>query len=231
MICINCDYEHNGNFCSNCGEKANVPTITFSSILKDAFAKITNMDKGFFFNVKSLLLNPNKIITDYILGKRKNIFNPISFLLISITIYLIANSFITPSEKSAIDSKAYSYGLEAGRFMKYYSKYFWILSIIWLSFATKLVFQKYNYAEHLTINSFIIGQATLIGLITKFRFHTLLLNPIIYMVIIWMIFQMFKVEDHKYTSLFLSILTTILFFIQLVVIILLIVVAKVNLNW
>ena len=155
---------------------------------------------------------------------------PISFLILSTTIYLITDSFIdVPHEKSKIDSKAYSYGLEAGRFMRDYFKYFWIFSIVWLSLATKLVFQKYNYAEHLAINSFIVGQATLIGLISIFKFN-LLFNPIMYIVMVWMIFQIFKTEEHKYTSLFLSLLTTILFFFQLAVIVVLIAVAKVNLT-
>lgn len=220
MICINCGNKHNEKFCPNCGEKSDVPKITFGTILNGFFSTITNMDKGFLFNAKHLLFNPNKIIKDYILGKRKNIFNPISFLIITITIYLIFDSLIKVSGTvDEQDSKYYSAGRETGRFIKTNLKYFWIFSIVWLSNSTKLVFQKYNYAEHLVINSFVIGQATLFGLIGLgiFKFP-LILNPVVYVLMIWMIYQIFKGHNKKITVFFQSIGAGLLFIIQLLLI-------------
>lgn len=221
MICINCKYEHENKFCPNCGEKSQVPKITFSSIYNETFSIITNMDRGFFFNVKNLIFNPSKTINDYINGKRKNILNPISFLVISITIYLVIDSLIiVKSETSNIDSKAYSVAYEAGKFIKMHFKYFWILSIIWLSFSTRIVFGKYNYAEHLTINSFVIGQATLVGLISFLVLEIgLLFNPLVYVSIIWITYEIFKSKKKNLDIFLMSLGSTILFFIQLVIIV------------
>jgi len=223
MICINCNFENNieNKFCPNCGEKSEISKITFNSIFVGGFSTITNMDKGFLFNVKNLFLNPNKTVKDYINGKRKNILNPISFLIITITIYLIADSIIQDEiEIDKIDSKVYSVGYEAGKFMRLYFKYFWILSIICLGFSTKLVFKKYNYAEHLAINSFVLGQSTLIGLIifvmTK---NSLLFNPFVYISIIWMTYKIFKTKNKDLNVFLQSFFSTILFFIQLVIIV------------
>ena len=224
MICINCNNEHNYKFCPNCGEKSTVDKITFKSIFNDGFSTITSMDKGFLFNVKNLILHPNKTVTDYINGKRKGVLNPISFLIISITIYLIADALIeVNAEVSKIDSKAYSVGYEVGRFMKLYLKYFWILSILWLSISTKLIFNKYNFAEHLAISSFVVGQSTLVGLIVFVITKTgLLFNPLVYISIIWMTYKIFKEKNKGSEFFFLSLGSTILFFIQLFIIVVLI---------
>lgn len=224
MICINCGHEHNSNFCPNCGQKAGVPRITFSSIFGNGLATITNMNQGFLFNVKHLFLNPKSIVNDFIKGKRKNIFNPISFLIVIVTVYLIIDSIIVvkvtvPNTKA----KAFTIGYEAGRFLKFYSKYFWILSIVWLSISTKLVFGKFNYAEHLAINAFVMGQSTLVGLvafiITK---SVLLFNPLIYISIIWITYKVFKQKKRDVNIFIQSFASTLLFFIQLIVMVVLI---------
>lgn len=220
MICISCKYQHDEKFCPNCGEHSAVKKITFSSILKDTFSTITNMDKGFLFNLKKLTTNPHEIITNYILGKRKKIYNPISFLILSVAIYLIGESFIKfPARESNHDSPVFSVGYAAGHFIFTHAKYFWILAIIWLSLSTKLIFSKYNYAEHIIISSFILGYATLAGLIGGLIFKLpLMFNPIVYIVSLLMIYQVFKKEDDKLESFFLSFASISLFFIQLLII-------------
>ena len=52
------------------------------------------MDKGFLFNLKMLFLNPKSITVEYILGKRKGILNPISFLILSVSLYLILEGLL-----------------------------------------------------------------------------------------------------------------------------------------
>jgi len=224
MICINCKHEHHSNFCPNCGEKSAVPRITFSSIFSNGLSTITNMNKGFLFNVKHLCLNPQGIVNDFIRGKRKNIFNPISFLIITITVYLIIDAVIVVKVKvSSVDSKVYAAGYEAGKFVKLYFKYFWILSIIWLSVSTKIVFQKYNYAEHLAINSFVMGQATLIGLISfVITKEGLLFNPLVYISVVWLTYEIFKPKKRDVGTFLRSLGSTALFFIQLLIIVVLI---------
>lgn len=228
MICINCNYEHDEKFCPNCGERAAVPAITLASISNDLFSTLIQMNKGFLYNVKQLFLNPNKIVSDYIRGKRKNIYNPISFLVLMVTIYLIVDSLIkTSGNASGLKSDNYTVGLEAGRFIRTNFKYFWILSIIWLSFSTKLVFRKYNFAEHLAINSFVIGQATLIGLVGLVVFRIpVILDPFVYIFIIWLLSQIFKKKNSPMEIVVKSFSATLLFFLQLILIAFLVVIIK-----
>jgi hypothetical protein len=225
MICINCENEHNHKFCPECGEKVDVPKITFSSIFSEGLSRITNMDKGLLFNLKNLLLDPKRIVNDYINGKRKNIFNPISFLLICITFYLIGESFLHVDKVVDADTiekmksnKVYSVGFEAGKFIESYFKYFWILSVLWLSLATKLCYKKFSFAEHLAINSFIIGQTTLIALIGYYSLRTpLFYNPVVYILTSWMLYQIFKKKEKDLDATILSISSVLIFFVLLFV--------------
>ncbi|MFD2914719.1 DUF3667 domain-containing protein [Psychroserpens luteus] len=226
MTCISCNKFHDENYCPNCGEKNGIKKITFSSIIEDAFSTITNMDKGFLFNLKALFLNPKKITTNFISGKRKGILNPISYLIISITIYLIViNVFKAPPEEvtetttSAFFASGQKIGNAVGLFLRTYIKYFWILSIIPLGFSLKLVYQKYNFLEYVAISSFVIGQATIVGVISFliFRFP-LIFDPFVYLTIAWLSYRIFKDNTAKIASILLSFVSLFLFIIQLVII-------------
>lgn len=226
MICISCKNDHSSGFCPNCGEKSGTKKITFRSIFEDTFSTLTAMDRGVLSNVKNLFISPQSFTTDYLLGKRKGVLNPISFLIISITVYLIIESILRiPKENMEVQILPESYlqkvGFSAGKYLAIYFKYFWILCIIPLSISTKLIFRKYNFIEHLAINSFILGQATLVGLIgyliTKIE---LPVNPLVYLIILWLVYKVFMKQKEKYETFLMSFGTLLLFIFQLFVIIL-----------
>ncbi len=221
MICVSCNKEHSEKFCPNCGEKSGIKKITLTSLTEDTISSVTDMDRGFFFNLKTLIFKPQKITADYIRGKRKGILNPISFLIFSITIYLIVITIlknpIEPIEiKSVPKSTFEKMGNVLGKFIRVNLKFFWILTIIPLGLSLKLIFKKYNYLEHLAISSFVIGQATLVAIISYifFRFP-LIFDPVVYFVILWLIYKIFKNNNDKSESFILSLAVLILFIIQL----------------
>ena len=231
MNCINCNYEHNEKYCPNCGERKGTKKTTLSSIVEDSFSSITNMDRGFLFNIKALFLDPKKIAIDYVLGKRKGILNPISFLILSITIYIFVISFFTVpkeliQENSLTKSQLEKVSNYVGRFLRTYLKYFWVLCTIPLGMTLKLFFRQYNFKEHLAISSFIIGQATLIGVLSfiVLRFP-LIFDPVVYLAILWLVYKIFK-NDNKIKAILKSTMVLILFIIQLIIIIGIMVVIK-----
>lgn len=226
MICISCGNEHEDKFCSNCGEKSNIPKITLQSTIKGTFTTLTNMDKGFLFNIKNLIINPRSVIQTYIKGKRKGVFNPVSFLIITITIYLIIASYFPAHRVSngATGNKiGYDVGRQAGKFIIQYFKFFWVFTIIPLSLSTKLIFRKYNFMEHVTIAAFILGQTTLIGIIPFliFRFP-LIINPFIYLTLLWFLYRIFKEPNRKWDSFLMAFSSIVFFIISLFTIIVLI---------
>ncbi|MDH7445964.1 DUF3667 domain-containing protein [Aquimarina sp. 2201CG14-23] len=224
MICVSCNTEHNANFCPNCGEKSEIKKITFKSIIEDTFLTITNMDKGFLYNLKMLFMNPKSIANEYILGKRKGILNPISFLIFSVTMYLIIENLLrVPRENTELQNLPDVYlgkvAYAAGKYVHVYLKYFWILSIVPLAISTKLIFRKYNFIEHLAINSFILGQATLIGVISYIILKIdLPVNPLVYLLIVWLMYRIFMTENNKLETFLMSVGALVLFVLQLVII-------------
>lgn len=224
MTCINCHKEHESKHCPNCGERAGVPKISLNSLISNGVSTITNMDKGFLYNVKNLFKEPQKIVTDYINGKRSDIMNPISFLIICVTLYLIAESFIDFGPKGEkIDSKNFegmrSATYETGRFFAIYFKYFWILSVFCLSLATNFVFKKYNYTEHLAINSFVIAQATLVStlVLVSLKIQIILFNPLIHILIFWLLYKIYDDKKDAFGLFFQAFACMVLFFIFLVI--------------
>lgn len=176
-------------------------------------------------------MHPQKIAIDYIAGKRKGILNPISFLVLSITLYIIVITLIKiPQDpnlakalpKSELEKAANFVGL----LLRTYLKYFWILCIIPLGLTLKLFFRQYNFIEHLAISSFIIGQATLIGIISYliFRFP-LIFDPIVYFSILVLVHRIFRTKDLT-KSIATSIVILILFSLQLILIMALIALVK-----
>ena len=224
MHCITCNHEHEENYCPNCGEKNGVKKISLSSIFEDAFSTITNMDKGFLFNIKNLIVNPKKITLDYLQGKRRGILNPMSYLIISVTIYLIVLSiFKVPKElveaRESYNPTMQKFGNEVGLFLRTNIKYFWILSIIPLGLALKIAYRKYNYVEHLAISSFIIGQATLGGIISYMIFKfPLIFDPFVYGIIALLIYKIYKTNNERIESILVSSTVLFLFVIQLILI-------------
>lgn len=218
IVCISCGNEHCEKFCPECGERAHVPPIAFGAMIASAFSTISNMDRGFLYNIKYLTLQPKSFVEDYLKGKRKGVFNPISFLIIVVTLFLIWDAtHREPVERLNADA-TYRAGHRTAQFIVTYFKYFWLLSIVWLGLGTRLLFAKYNLAEHFAIGAFIVGQASLVGLLFSL-IHPLILilNPIVYAVLGIMVFRVFNHSDVPWgKTLAKTLLTMLLFMLQLV---------------
>jgi len=221
MRCISCNIDHENSFCPNCGEKGDVPKITFSSMFNAGVSTITNMDKGFLFNLKHLFLHPQKLIQDYIGGKRKGILNPISYLIFAVTIYLIFEVLFHESiESKKMSSKYYEIGYQAGGFLRDYFKYFWISSILWLSLSTRLVFKQYSLAEHMAINAFVLAQTTLIIALSYLIFKTgIIFNPFVYLILIFLIYKIYQRKSKDVDRFLMSVSTIMIFFFMLAAIV------------
>ncbi|SNR17667.1 DUF3667 domain-containing protein [Tenacibaculum jejuense] len=180
MNCKNCNAEVIGNFCSNCGQKTNVDTIDFKYLLSEINNSIFQVDHGFFYTIKQLAIAPGHSVKDFIDGKRKKYFKPITFVLILSTIYgLIAGisgektmlaDFVSGwsnYENSEFDSHDKIFVFQW--LIKNYA-YAMLLLLPVFSLGSYLSFRKYkyNYFEHLVLNSFITGQQAIIYILFIF---------------------------------------------------------------
>lgn len=221
MNCVNCNYEFEDNYCPSCGQKGNVPRITFQSTLSSVTSAFTNMDRGLLYNFRFLTLSPKNTVLKYLQGQRKGIFNPIAYAILSITIYLIMESILKSwfTEYTFFSgqqsSEQYQLGKKAGSFLRYHIKYFWLLNIFYLTLFTKMFFGKYNFFEHITINAFLLGQATFMGilifLVTRWA---LVFNPLIFLALIILLYFTFRTPGNGMSDVVLSVIAV--FFAYLV---------------
>ncbi|MFV0573623.1 MAG: DUF3667 domain-containing protein [Xanthomarina gelatinilytica] len=148
MNCKNCNNAFDGNFCNQCGQKVTYGKITFKEVFV-SFTDSFNLERGFFLTLKLLIINPKKVLAEYLSGKRKTYFNPIKFFLITLSINVFIASVITNSN----DSKA----------IDLMNNPVWVIGqmvvlIPIISFFTYLLDRKkYNYAESFVINLYALG--------------------------------------------------------------------------
>ena len=87
--CRNCGEIIHKKFCTHCGQKIEA-RIKIKSLLHDIPHAIYHVDHGFFFNVKQLFLRPGAAMLDYLQGRRKPFFHPVTYLAILLVFNLFA---------------------------------------------------------------------------------------------------------------------------------------------
>ena len=84
MTCTNCQFEFEGKYCPECGQKADTRRITWAMVLQDLVSGITNVERGFWYNLKALTLRPGAEIESYLQGRWKTFYHPLKYALVSI---------------------------------------------------------------------------------------------------------------------------------------------------
>lgn len=171
LICKNCGNQFHGSFCNQCGQKQITERYTVKHIINVAFSSF-DLHRGVLFTAKSLFVDPGKVINDYLGGKTKCYYNPISYLLIIASVYAILmvwfNAFDDNLENMndvlGMEQKQTQLQSIINLYIKRYISFISILILPFYSIASKWIFKKHklNYAEHLIINSYAIAQYLLI---------------------------------------------------------------------
>jgi hypothetical protein len=188
MVCKNCEANFEGKFCSNCGQTADVHRITLRHFFHELFHAVTHADKGFLLLARTLLIRPGHVAREYLEGKRKKYFNPLTFLVLTAAISAFAiyqtgyfKAMATgrgpgqsgqsaelrerPSESMIAFFKTLN---EATRISIEHQKLLDLLLIFPLmSFFTWLLFgrKKANFAENLVLNAFTMGEYNIITVV------------------------------------------------------------------
>lgn len=192
--CKNCKSETSGNYCSNCGQTTKTHRIDLRHIIHEFSHGILHVDKGILFTAKELTLRPGRTIRNYLSGKRICYFKPFGYFFLLATIYVFCTHVNNPfdvSDEYAKFNVSIDAGFELGggdpadlqkkqvvenagvrlqEFFKLMNKHMvslWLLAIPFFSLSTMLIFRKmkYNYGEHLIINSYIGGHFMLLNII------------------------------------------------------------------
>lgn len=88
--CKNCGTAFEGKFCPNCSQKAATHRFTLAHFAHETTHAVTHTDKGVLLLIKEMFVRPGVVAREYVEGKRKKYFNPITFLLILMAVQVFA---------------------------------------------------------------------------------------------------------------------------------------------
>ena len=91
--CLNCGTDFEGNFCPECGQKADTGRFTWRFIIDNLQSAVLGKDGGIWFTLKNLFTRPGAMIVEILNGKRKSYFSPFPMLFFALTIYILLFTF------------------------------------------------------------------------------------------------------------------------------------------
>ncbi|WNM20192.1 DUF3667 domain-containing protein [Flavobacterium capsici] len=172
--CLNCSQPITQNFCSNCGQKK-FKRIDKKYLLDEIQYLLVHTNKGFFYSIKKILLNPGKTAREFIDGNRVNHYKPIllAFILSGLSTF-ISFKIIGLGEmmdrfyKESNISTDLSHDIMS--FMSNYNSVMMLLIIPIVSLLTVLSFRNWgnNYYEHVVMNAYIYSCYTVLYILIAY---------------------------------------------------------------
>lgn len=135
-----------------------------------------NLERGFFYTMKMLFIDPGKVINEYLGGRTKIYYNPLNYLLLITGISAILIVWLgifdanvaNTNELMGIDQtkETLQFQAKVNSFIKQYINFISLLIIPFISIVTMWVYSKRKlfYGELLIFNCFIQAQVSAIGL-------------------------------------------------------------------
>lgn len=180
MTCKNCGNEFEGDYCNHCGQSSKVQRINWNYLKNSIADNVFQINHGFLYTVKVLLLNPGKSLNDFFIGKRTKFYKPFAFLLISSTIFLLStkligndtfvDDFLSGVRNGASDNLNQTVNFKILDFLSNNQTYVFLSFVPLFALASFITFRKndYNFSEHLIINLYITGEQLLIYTLFSF---------------------------------------------------------------
>jgi hypothetical protein len=205
MECKNCNVELSNYFCSNCGQRSSVYKVTFKETFQDFVDVVFSVNAPLIKATKLLIVNPGKLFREYLNGKRKNYYKPVSFFIITTFVYLIVRSLIDYNPLTTAGVKVGGEMLiEAGNYMVKNINNIMFLFVFALGVFLKVFFKKKNsLAEFIAVSFYLMGFYTLIGCVTMFYLryvnpeHQMLPIFIFYLYTVYALVSFFQSRSFK----------------------------------
>lgn len=177
MNCKSCNKPIENEFCPYCGQKVIEQRLTVKSIFKLAVSKLFDLENSFWTTIKLLFKQPEEVVNGYLSGATKLYYNPVRFIVIAVALSLLTMSFsgfdpnemmggINSNNLNQISDEAMAYQNSLINILSSFMQLVSLIIVPFFALATWLLFKKQqlNYAEHLAINCYGLGVATLIGI-------------------------------------------------------------------
>ncbi len=183
MNCKNCAFllNQDDNYCPSCGGKVISERLTVKNVIHNFSEQFFNYDNKILKTFLYLFYKPEAVIVGYIEGVRKRYINVLQYFAVSLTIaglqFFILNTFFD----NPFDFSASNFGIGSNvpnpksvdsqmktisEMMNNYYSLIYIFSIPFSAvgswFVYKIYDKRYNFAEHIVINTFYAAQLLIV---------------------------------------------------------------------
>ncbi|MDX1407484.1 MAG: DUF3667 domain-containing protein [Saprospiraceae bacterium] len=179
--CANCGTSLHGQICHVCGQELITRRWSTRVLVRQFVNHLTNIEKGFLYTGRVLFTAPGKVITDFWVGRTVRYYHPFRYVIIWTAISLLINFWLGIDDmlQASLQPDQLEQTLGAERLSTADQKFdSWLNVLVLLlipvnSYVSQLLFRRHqkNYAEHLILNAFVLGQQGLIGSFTQCIFY------------------------------------------------------------
>ena len=92
-VCLYCGTHRAGAYCHECGQKYRDAPITLRELVRRAFRVVSDVENGILYTIRTALRNPGEVARRYANGETRRFVNPISYLLLTVTLLYVALGF------------------------------------------------------------------------------------------------------------------------------------------
>jgi hypothetical protein len=162
-ICKNCNSKISDRYCSSCGQRTTIDKVTFKETFQDLIDVVFSINSPLFLTIKLLLINPGKLFREYLSGKRKTYYKPVSFFILTTIVFVLLRAFLNydpMKDIAVVGSHKLNQSLinSAGIFMAKNINNVIFTFVFSLAIFLKLFFyKKYSFVEYLAISFYVIG--------------------------------------------------------------------------
>ncbi len=185
-------------------EEKVIERLTLSNLFRQLLDSF-NVEKGYLFTIKMLILDPGNAIKGYFTTDRFRYGNPIkflvftaavcSFLVLKTNLDTFSDGFKVGMAQGEKNTDALKYALNIQNFINDYFNIVMLIGLPFLSLSLFWFFKKYryNFTEHLVINSYLLGILYIffIVLFPLFYFYSESIQLYIYISILSIAFQIY----------------------------------------
>lgn len=156
--CPTCGTPRVGRYCAECGQPFRTARLSLHGIAADAFASLTDLERGLPYTAKGLLFQPGAVVRSYVDGATRRVTGPAKYLIICAALGALVYLELgwlnaTPGRFDGVAS-----------FAREHLSIVLIARVPLASVFSLLLFRPagYNLAEHLVFNAYATAQSLLI---------------------------------------------------------------------
>jgi len=185
--CLNCQKKYEGNYCPNCGQPKDPGRLELRYFGTRFLQDVLDFNRGWLPTIAGLTIRFREMVQGYLSGRRVGIISPLKYAFIMNALYLVLEKFKDVEAPDSLNKArevyegAFSFqvGFVFGKLMTRYGSWIILPIILCLALSSRMIFsdRRLYMAEHLAIQSFVLGQSILFStvylLLPKFSFGVL----------------------------------------------------------